>query len=113
MKLFSQISLIFLVLTAAMTNAIAQDYACMKNCTRQGADLTYCAAMCRAGPAAGGMLEQPGLPRNPAFDQVQPNSSRPQLPAVADPQCMKDCQKRGYSYTFCYKKMCAYTPFGQ
>jgi len=108
-----QVSILLAILMAMAGHAAAQDRLCMQNCTRQGADLGYCASMCGAGPGAGGMMDQPGLPRNPGFDQVQPNSPRTQLPAVADPKCMKDCQKRGYNYSFCYKKMCSYSPFGQ
>lgn len=90
-----------------------QDFNCMQSCFGQGYDRSYCVAMCSNGTgAAGGMMDQPGLPKNPAFDQVQPNTPRQPLPRVADPKCMKDCQRRGYDYMFCYKKMCSYSPMG-
>jgi hypothetical protein len=91
----------------------AQDFNCMQDCYRQGYDRTYCVAMCDTRPGQGGMLEQPGLPKNPAFDQLQQSApqQRP-LPAVADPQCMKNCQKRGYNYMLC-QKQCSYSLYGR
>ncbi|MCX8016850.1 MAG: hypothetical protein N2690_02940 [Rhodocyclaceae bacterium] len=86
-----------------------QDFHCMQGCLGQGYDRNYCLGVCSTAAGAGGMLDQPGLPKNPAFEQVQPNTPRQPLPKIADPQCMKDCQRRGYDYMFCYKKMCAYS----
>ncbi|MDP1525634.1 MAG: hypothetical protein Q8M20_07475 [Rhodocyclaceae bacterium] len=84
----------------------AQDFACMQDCFRQGYDRSYCVPMCNT--SGGGMLDQPGLPKNPAFDQVQPNTPKQRLPAVADHKCMKDCQRRGYNYMLC-QKQCSYS----
>jgi|GEM_PF-2520464 len=90
-----------------------QDFNCMQSCFSQGYDRSYCVGMCSTGPGAGGLMEQPGLPRNPAFDQVQPKAPRQPLPKIADPKCMKDCQQRGYSYTYCFRKACSYAPLGE
>jgi len=88
----------------------AQDFACMQDCFRQGYDRPYCVSMCNTGPGVGqgGMMDQPGLPKNPAFDQVRPNTPKQRLPAVADHRCMKDCQQRGYNYMLC-QKQCSYS----
>lgn len=91
------------------TAQAAQDFACMQQCIGQGYERNYCMSICATGPGAGsgGMMQQPGLPKNPAFEQVQPNppkSPRQALPRVADPGCMKDCQKRGYNYMLCQKQ---------
>lgn len=92
----------FFMLSAHAT----QDFACMQDCFRQGYDRNYCVSMCNTG--GGGMLDQPGLPKNPGFDQVRPNTPKQRLPAVADPKCMKDCQQRGYNYMLC-QKQCSYS----
>lgn len=89
----------------------AQDFNCMQSCYDQGYDRNYCISMCNTAPGypGGGMLDQPGLPKNPALDQMR-RDSRPQqqpLPPIADPQCVKDCQKHGYNYMFC-RKQCSY-----
>ncbi len=86
----------------------AQDFSCMQDCFRQGYDRPYCVSMCNTGP--GGMRDQPGLPKNPAFDQIQKPASpqQRQLPQVADYKCIKDCQKRGYNYMLC-QKQCSYS----
>ncbi len=85
-----------------------QDFNCMQDCYRQGYDRNYCISMCNTDRSPqGGMLDQPGLPRNPAFDQLQQNSKPVPLPRVADPQCMKNCQKHGYGYRLCQQR-CSY-----
>ena len=98
-------------LTNPAVSHATPDYACMENCFRQGYGRNQCVAMCdnRAAP---GMLDQPGLPRNPAFDQMQQNQpqQRP-LPAVTDNKCMKDCERRGYNYMLC-QKQCSYSGYG-
>lgn len=92
----------------------APDFNCMQDCFSQGYARAHCMAVCdnRPGPG-GGMLDQPGLPKNPAFDQLQQDApqQRP-LPAVADPKCMKDCQKRGYNYMLC-QRQCSYSLYGR
>jgi hypothetical protein len=92
----------------------APDFSCMQDCFSQGYARGHCAAVCDNRSAPGiavlpDMLDQPGLPKNPAFDQIQQNApqQRP-LPAVADPKCMKDCQKHGYNFMFC-QKQCSYS----
>lgn len=105
-------------LLAMFEAGAAQDFACMQDCYRQGYDRTYCASMCNTGPGprggvAPGMMDQPGLPKNPAFDQMQQDSVPKQpLPSVTDHKCMKDCQKRGYNYMLC-QKQCSYSLHGQ
>lgn len=107
--------LFFACLYMANSHA-AQDFACMQDCFRQGYDRGYCVSMCNTGPGAGqgGMLDQPGLPKNPAFDQIQKPAApqQRQLPQVPDHKCMKDCQKRGYNYMLC-QKQCSYSLYGQ
>jgi hypothetical protein len=93
-----------------------QDVACIQDCYnqgRQGYDRNYCISMCESRPTRGGMMDQPGLPKNPAFEQMQPQHNNQQyqqrpLPAVADPKCMKDCDKRGYDYMLC-RRQCSYS----
>jgi len=89
-----------------------QDVACVQDCYSrggQGFDRNYCISMCESRTHRGGMMDQPGLQRNPAFDQVEQGSQRRQpLPAVADPKCMKNCQKQDYNYMFC-QKQCSYS----
>lgn len=104
----------FVLLWAGM--ASAADFACMEDCVRQGRARNYCLAICdnRPGPGAGGLMDQPGLPRNPAFDQIQPKNDLPQqnLPQATDAKCMKDCNRRGYDYLLC-RKQCGYSLYGQ
>ncbi len=88
----------------------AQDFNCMQDCYRQGYDRNYCVSMCQTRPGPrGGMHDQPGLPKNPAFDQLQRDSQPQQrpLPPVVDPQCVKDCQRHGYNLMFC-RQRCSY-----
>ncbi|MCX8087242.1 MAG: hypothetical protein N3C63_10145 [Rhodocyclaceae bacterium] len=86
-----------------------QDFNCMQGCLGQGYDRGYCAGVCATGPAGGSLLDQPGLPKNPAFEQVKPEMPRQRPPRIADPKCMKECQRRGHDYMFCYKRMCSYS----
>lgn len=88
-----------------------QDFTCMQDCLGQGYGRNYCLGICATESKRGSLLDQPGLPANPAFEQVKPEPSRQPLPRLADPKCMKDCQQRGYDYMFCYKKVCAYSPY--
>jgi hypothetical protein len=103
------------ILFVALNVHAGQDVACVQDCYSrggQGFDRNYCISMCESRPNRGGMMEQPGLPRNPAFDQVEQGGQRRQpLPAVADSKCMKDCQKRDYDYMLC-RKQCSYSPYG-
>lgn len=93
------------------------EMACMQDCFSRGYDQSRCVTVCEARPGgypAGGMLEQPGVPRNPAFDQIQspPGAGRtPRVPLVADQKCLKDCQKRGYDYLLC-QRQCSYSGYG-
>jgi len=102
-----RLSLFLASLCVSFGARAAPGFACLQDCYRNGHDRSYCVTICEAQPA-GGMLEQPGLPKNPAFDQLRQGTPRPSLPAVADPQCMKDCQKRGYNYMLCHKR-CSYS----
>lgn len=97
-----------------MLNAQAgQDFNCMQDCFSQGYARSHCVALCDNRPSpGGGMLDQPGLPKNPAFDQIEQGAARKQpMPAVADPKCMKDCQKKNYNYMLC-QKQCSYSLYG-
>lgn len=87
-----------------------QDFNCMQGCLGQGYDRAYCLGVCGTG-TAGGMLDQPGLPKNPAFEEVEPKQSRQPPMKIADPKCMKDCQRRGYDYMFCMKRACSYSAY--
>jgi hypothetical protein len=104
-------ALIFVALNARA----GQDVACVQDCYSQGGmgyDRNHCISMCESRPNRGGMMDQPGMPRNPAFDQMERSAPRKQpLPAVADSKCMKDCQKRDYDYMLC-RKQCSYSPSG-
>jgi hypothetical protein len=91
----------------------AQDFACMQDCISQGYNQSRCITVCEGRQGLqGGMLDQPGVPRNPAFNQLQQNQpqQRP-LPAVTDHKCMKDCERRGYNYMLC-QKQCSYSGYG-
>lgn len=93
-----------------LSEAQAADFACMEDCFRQGYGRGHCMAVCDNRPAPGpGMLDQPGLPKNPAFDQLQRDSAPQQraLPQVADPKCIADCRKMGYNYSLC-RRNCSY-----
>jgi hypothetical protein len=106
-------SWIALLIGLAVLDAHADhDFNCMQQCFSQGYDRYYCAGICETrgiGGAGGGMLEQPGLPKNPAFEQMQRDRVRPPAPMpVADPKCMKECQNRGYGYMLCQDR-CSYS----
>jgi hypothetical protein len=101
---------LFLILFALLHQAHAgPDFNCMKDCSRQGFDRNYCMGMCETRrDASGGLLDQPGLPRNPAFDQLKQDASPAQSPLpVIDQKCLRDCQRHGYNYVFC-RKQCSY-----
>lgn len=103
---------LLLLLLGCAAAASAADFNCMEGCFRQGYARSHCLAVCDSG--GGGMMDQPGLPKNPAFDQMQQGAQpqpRNNLPAVADPKCMKDCQRRGYNYMLC-QKQCSYAGYG-
>lgn len=93
--------------------AVAQDFGCMQDCSRQGANRNYCVTICGGDQGAGGMMNQPGLPKNPAFGQMQ--QAAPQQrnqPIMIDQKCLKDCQKRGYTYMLCQQN-CSYSQYGR
>ena len=101
-------------LLVLMNAHAAPDFNCMQDCFSQGYARAHCMAVCdnRAVPP-GGMLDQPGLPKNPAFDQIQQDAPRPQpLPPAVDYKCIKDCQKQGYNYMLC-QKQCSYSLYGR
>ncbi|MFN6961176.1 MAG: hypothetical protein ACK4N6_02950 [Rhodocyclaceae bacterium] len=101
----------WLAAAACLTTTVwaGQDFQCMQGCLGQGYDREYCLGVCAMAPGAGGMPDQPGLPKNPAFEEVMPKKSRQPPPKIADPKCMKDCQRRGYDYLFCMKRVCSYS----
>lgn len=105
--------MVFTFMMISLSAALAgQDFACMQDCYRQGYDRNYCVAMCSTGSGSGFLTDQPGLPGNPAFDQVKPkNLQQPPQPPVSDYTCMKNCQKRGYNYLSC-QRVCVYAPPG-
>lgn len=110
-KRFSILSAILFLLPAV---ALAQDFGCMQDCSSQGGNRNYCVTMCGGSQAPGGMMNQPGLPKNPAFDQMQQQAApaRRNQPIVADPKCLKDCQNRGYNYMLC-QQQCSYSLYGR
>jgi hypothetical protein len=96
-----------IVLFLSAASAIAADFNCMEGCFRQGYARSHCLAVCDSGGP--GMLDQPGLPKNPAFDQMQ-RQTQPRgqpLPPVVDPRCLDDCRKKGFNYSLC-RRQCSY-----
>lgn len=79
-------------LTTAVCLATAvwagQDFQCMQGCLGEGCERGYCLGICALAPGAGGMLDQPILPKNPAFEEVALKKSRQPAPQSADPKCM-------------------------
>lgn len=92
--------------------ALAADFACMQDCYQRGYAQGHCMAVCGGGQ--GGMIDQPGLQKNPAFDQLQQKGPQPtqKFPAATDSRCMKDCNRKGYDYMLC-RKQCSYSLYGQ
>lgn len=92
---------------------IAADFACMEDCYRRGYAQNHCMAICGGAAGQGGLLDQPGLPKNPGFNQVNPQNDaykqQQRLPRVADKRCMSDCQRKGYDFMLC-RKQCSYEP---
>lgn len=103
----------FLVLANAHAGT---DFNCMQGCFAQGYDRAYCAGMCdnRGVPSGGGMMDQPGLPKNPALDEMRRDAGRraAPVPHVTEPNCLKDCRSRGYNYTYC-QQQCSYSPYAR
>lgn len=95
-------------LAGVAASALATDFNCMEGCFRQGHARSHCVAVCGGGPGPG-MLDQPGMPRNPAFDQMEQQSHPQQRPLapVVDPRCLDACRKRGFNYSLC-RQQCAY-----
>lgn len=84
------------------------DFHCMQTCLGQGYARSYCQAICSTRDGTGSRSESPGLPRNPAFEEIQvPKSQQPPARRV-DSQCMKECLRRGHDYMFCYQRVCSY-----
>lgn len=104
--------LVLSVLLAVAMNVFASpDSACRENCARQGYSWEHCATACRQHDRRGNpqLLDQPGLPRNPAFEQMQRDArpaERP-LPPVVDNRCVSDCRAKGYNYQLC-RRQCSY-----
>ncbi len=103
------ILLICFVMSAAVHSS--SDTACQEACVRQGGEWNYCAGACgrqephRRQPP----IEQPGLQRNPAFDQLERETkpSDRSLPPVVDKKCVQDCRAKGYNYQLCARQ-CSY-----
>lgn len=98
-------------------SAFAADFVCMQDCYQRGYAQSHCMAVCggnQGGMGQGGLMDQPGLPKNPAFDQLQPKNPQPaqRFPAATDSRCMKDCNRKGYDYLLC-QKQCGYSLYGQ
>ena len=77
MKPMKRLPILSAILFLFLDGAAAQDFGCMQDCSRQGGNRNYCMTMCGGSQAPGGMMNQPGLPKNPAFDQMQ-QDARPQ-----------------------------------
>lgn len=102
--------LLLLIGALLADTARAADFVCMEDCLRRGYARSHCVAVCDGGAGPGGMLDQPGLPRNPAFDQIDPQKNRQQqtpLP-VTDAKCLEDCRRKGYNYMLC-RQQCSYS----
>jgi hypothetical protein len=87
--------------------------ACYQDCFRQGYERSQCLTICERGPG-GGLLDQPGVPRNPYLDALpdpvpkQQARQRPVAPEVdVDPRCLDDCRRQGHQYGYC-RKQCSY-----
>jgi len=99
------------LLAAAMNVSASPDSACQENCVRQGYSWEHCATVCGRHENRGNpqLLDQQGLPRNPAFEQLQ-RDTRPAeraLPPVIDNKCASDCRAKGYNYQLC-RRQCSY-----
>lgn len=99
------------ILCLSSAVSAGQDFQCMQECLGQGYDRGYCLGVCATSPDADGILAQPGLPKNPAFEEVAPKKPRQPAPKLVDPKCMKDCRRKGYDYMFCMKRVCAYSAY--
>lgn len=102
-------SMLVVGLIVATGSPLAADFACMEGCFGQGYARSHCITVCDSNPGRGGMLDQPGLPKNPAFEQLQQQAQprRQPLPPVVDPRCVDDCRKKGYNYSLC-RRQCSY-----
>ena len=105
------ISFLWLCLLS-ITVMAATDPACQDSCLRQGGGYKYCDDSCRypgggamGGALGGGMADQPGVPANPGFGQLQQQSqpTDPNHDGIVDSKCFKDCTKRGYLAPLCQK----------
>jgi hypothetical protein len=88
--------------------APASGAACFQECLAQGYGSGQCAALCERGSRGPGLIEQPGVPRNPYLDAL-PDPLPRQRPAQQrlDPRCLDDCQARRYQYDYC-RRQCSY-----
>jgi hypothetical protein len=105
--------LLFLMtlLIAGMNVQARPDSACQEDCVRQGYAWKYCANTCGGQDRRNdsGIMEQPGLPRNPAFDQLE-RDTRPAdrtLAPMVDKKCMSNCRANGYNDQLC-RRQCSY-----
>ncbi len=100
-----------LLLAAAGLPAGAADAtACFQDCFRQGYERSQCVTICERGQRGGGLLDQPGVPRNPYLDALPdpvPKQRQAAPPVNVDQRCMDDCRAKGHQYGYC-RKQCAY-----
>jgi hypothetical protein len=91
------------VLAFGWRAAAAQDFGCMQSCFARGFERSDCITIC-GGSGAGGLTDQTGLPKNPAFETIAPKTQAPPLPKVVDPKCYQDCRKRNYHPQLCQRQ---------
>lgn len=102
-------------LLLALSSAARADFACFQECAGRGYERSYCATYCEGtgGRAAGGgsigpgLIQQPGAPRNPYFDNLSDPVPRQQPVPRTDAKCLDDCRAKGYKYQLC-RKQCSY-----
>lgn len=94
-------------LALSLPASAAVDPLCNQDCLTRGGGKSYCARTCVM--PEGGLLNQPGLPKNPAFEQLEREADpRKHEPGgLLDQKCFKDCQRRGYALPLCTKQ-CSY-----
>jgi hypothetical protein len=88
----------------------ASSVACFQDCSRQGYDRSQCVTLCERNQGGVGLLDQPGVPRNPYLDALPdpvPKGRQTELPVNIDQRCMDDCRAQRHQYGYC-RKQCAY-----
>jgi hypothetical protein len=98
-----------LLAVAGLPAGAAGTTACYQDCFRQGYERSQCVTLCERGQGGVGLLDQPGVPRNPYLDAL-PDPIPKRQPAAAvsiDARCLDDCRAKRHEYGYC-RKQCAY-----